>query len=113
MDKTVVNITNLNAGLTDNINLGLIPPGAVWKVQSFGATDINLGDHKSTMYVLRWGAGATWTNIRPISLTGNTVEILIEQDFVSHPSYQLNVLRWNRSAYNKYCSFWVKIVERQ
>ena len=80
-----------------------IPSGKLWVIRKFGAADINLGDSKSTVYVLRFGTEI----LRIISVTGNTYEPDFRFELTGDGSSKINVVRQNKSGFEKICPFWV------
>jgi len=109
MNKNIVVASTLNGGANDIIEHGsAVPVGQVWFMKKFGAADVNLGDNKSSVYVLRFGTEI----IKIISVTGNTQEIEVAQEIIGDGTKKVNVMRYNNSGQNKQCPFWITAYER-
>ena len=110
MMKDIINVSNLNSGSQDVIEYpNAIPNGKIWVIGCFGGIDINLGDSKSSVYILRFGTDI----LSAISLSGNTKELTIHKEIIGDGTKKLNVVRQNKSGFNKDLVFWVKAQERQ
>lgn len=105
--KNILVIQNVGAGQSYTWESTVVPNGARWHIKKFGAIDINIGDHKSSIYKLKWGS----VDYRPISLTGNTYQIDIDEEIVGDGSKKLSVQMYNTSGQAKQLSFWIKACE--
>jgi len=102
--------SSLGAGANDNPEYpSAIPNGETWMIEDFRAGDINLGDNKSSWYVLRFGTEI----IEFISVTGNTQTVKVDQEFTGDGTKKINVLRFNESGFAKKCGFKVMAYKRQ
>ena len=109
MNKDMVEIINVEADTQEIYDaLPVIAEGEVWKIKSFGACDINIGDHKSSFYLLKWGN----VNVCPISLTGNTIEIPIDRDFTGDSVKKFTIVYKNNSSSAKNLAFWIRATKR-
>ena len=107
--KELIVTTTLAAGSQDTVNHPqAIPTGKIWVVKDFGAVDINKGDNKSSVFILRFGTEI----IRILSLTGASKEIPIKRDLIGDGSKKINVVRRNESGYDKELPFWITGYER-
>ncbi len=104
--KSQVIRENTGAGIQTIKNSPIIPSGQTWVVKTFGAADIDLGDNKSSYYVLQWGSGVTFEDIRILALTGATFEVELKRDFEGDGAKFLRVVMKNNSGAAKDLSFW-------
>jgi len=108
-NKDIIEIINVPANTQDVYDsLPNIPLNDVWKIKSFGACDLNNGDNKSSFYLLKYGN----TNICPICITGNTVEININKEFKGDGNNKFTVVYKNNSSESKNLAFWIRAVKR-
>lgn len=101
-------LTNLTAGSTDTNDSSPIPNGKIVMITAFGGADINLGDSKSSAYLLQWGTVGAFTDIAAIAFTGGTFEYKMNASFLGDGSKFFRIMRQNNSASNKRCPVWVK-----
>ena len=78
------------------------------KLKFFGAVDINMGDSKSSVWVLQWGSGTSWETIKILSLTGNTKNLELDRVFEGDGVKKFRVIRRNYSSTNKELAFWIE-----
>jgi len=110
MIKDIINVSTLASGTQDVINYpDAIPNSKKWVINKFGAVDVNLGDSKSSVYILRFGTDI----ITIISVTGNTYEVNINKEIIGDGVKKINVVRQNKSGHGKDMGFWVRAYERQ
>jgi hypothetical protein len=108
-NKTWIVVSTLAAGANDNPEAPAIPADETWMIRDFKAADIDFGDNKSSVYVLRFG-----TDIMEfISLTGNTMVIPVNEELTGDGSKKLNVMRYNNSGHPKQMPFKVTAYKRQ
>jgi hypothetical protein len=100
-------LSNLNAGAVDTTDT-VIPAGKKVLIKKFGGGDINLGDSKSSAYLLQWGTVGSFTDLAALAFTGNTNEVEVNQSFVGDGTKFLRITRQNNSASNKRCPVWVR-----
>jgi len=98
----------LSAGSSGNKDFPPIPSKKTLKLRSFGAADINMGDNKSSVWVLQWGAIGNFETIRVLSLTGFTKEILFKRELIGDGVKFLRVKCINNSGFEKDLPFWVE-----
>jgi hypothetical protein len=101
-------LTTLGAGATDTNDTPAIPAGKTLTVTKFGAADINMGDSKSSAYLLQWGIVGSFIEIGAIALTGNTFELSLNEQLLGNGAKFLRITRQNNSASLKRCPVWVK-----
>lgn len=101
-------LTPLAAGANDVTDSAPIPNGKTLIITKFGAADSNRGDNKSSDYLLQWGIVGSFIEIQVITLTGNTVEIPLNEQLVGNGAKFLRITRVNNSATAKRCPVWVK-----
>jgi len=107
-NKSIIVTSILNLDNNDTMNLGVIPLDETWYLRSFGACDINMGDNKSSVYILKFGSDIKYI----ISLTGNTQTINIGKEFAGDGVKRFSVDRFNYSGYNKRCPFWLEVSKK-
>jgi len=107
-EKNIVITSIVGAGLNSTYDFPIILNGVVWMVTHFGAADMNLGDNKSSVYVLKWGSDIE----RIISLTGNTSEIALNKEFTGDGVKKLSILRMNKSGFDKQLPCWIRAYQR-
>lgn len=110
--KSQVIRENTGAGVQTVKASPIIPNGKIWVVSLFGAADIDLGDNMSSYYVLQWGSGATFEDIRILALTGATQEVKLNKEFVGDGVKFLRVIMKNNSGSAKDLAFWYNAYER-
>ena len=98
------------AGANDTITLPALPLDELWVITTFGAVDINVGDSKSSLYLLKWDNDIVDGGI--ISVTGSTYEIKSTWEFVGDGIKQLSIQRFNTSNTNKQMPVWVQAYKR-
>lgn len=106
-DRTKIIISTLGAGATDTTDIGPIPNGKRFIIKEFGAGSGIDTDNKSGQYLLQWGTVGSFVDIRAIVITGNTVSLPINREFVGDGSKFLRITRVNPSATPKRCPVWV------
>lgn len=99
------------AQITENQDFPAIARGKNLVLRRFGAIDINLGDNKSSVYVLQWGSGSTFQTIRVLSLTGDTKEIEFKKELEGDGTKHLRVSVQNSSPTSKKMAFWIEANE--
>ena len=102
--KSVFKQVNIPGGSIDTHDFPVIPSGGKWIIETFGAIDINNGDNCSSAYLLRFGTQV----IKPISLTGNTIELTTRFEIVGNGTDYLNVIMQNNSTATKKLMFWIE-----
>ena len=107
--KTWMISSNLAAGADDNPeHPNAIPADDKWAIDRFTFADINTGDSKSSIYVLRFG-----TDILEFgTVTGSTDSIDVNEEIVGDGVKKINVLRYNTSGSTKKLPFKVKAKKR-
>jgi len=107
--KNIINFATLGAGASNVIEYPTaIPAGKTWVIRVFGACDINMGDSKSSEYMLRLGS----ENIQPIVVTGDTHEIRDIPEITGDGSKKIGVYVKNNSVHPKAMPFWIRAYER-
>lgn len=107
-DKTFIEISKVGAGQNDTIELPIIPLGDTWMLDMFLVSDINVGDNKSSFYILKWGED----NILPASVTGDTFALHISKDFTGDGQKRFSVVRYNTSTQEKNMPFVIRAQKR-
>ena len=107
-NKALKDFSVVSAGTQDIIESPIIPNNETWVIRVFGAADINLGDNKSSVYVLRFGNSIT----RVLSLTGDTKELNLQLEIVGNGVEKLNIIRMNKSGFDKEMPTWVEAYKR-
>ena len=108
MDKTFIFTDAVLATTNDTKESPVVPNGKTWVIKNIGACDINLGDNKSSVYVFRFGTDI----IRILSLTGNTQEIELRKEFTGDGAKTFNIIRYNKSGFDKEMPCWASAYER-
>jgi len=108
MNKDKIIHSALSAETNDTYEFPAIPTGATWVIKNFGACDINLGDGKSSVYVLMYDADI----IKMLSLTGNTYETTINKEFLGDGNKKIKIKRYNKSVFNKEMPAWIKAYKK-
>jgi len=109
MNYVFFEATTVDAGAMNNITeTPVIPDGKICKLKSFGGCDINVGDSKSSLWVLQWGKVGEWENIAILSLTGDTKSEPIDESFKGDGTKKFRVIRRNYSGTIKELPFWIK-----
>lgn len=110
--RTIQIFTTLNAGATDTTSSPAIPNSQTWVIGKAIFADINMGDNKSSTYLLEFGNGASWTIITAFAITGDTREVLIDKEVVGNGTKVLRLTRKNNSATNKICPCEIIVYEK-
>jgi hypothetical protein len=108
MNRSVKILTTLAAGAVDVTDSAPIANGKTITVTKFGGGDINLGDNKSSAYLLQWGIVGSFIELGALAFTGNTNEIAIDEQLVGNGAKFIRITRQNNSASIKRCPVWVK-----
>jgi hypothetical protein len=109
MNRDITKLNTLTALSNDNVDGAAIPAGKKLTISKFGAADINLGDNKSSYYILRWGnPGVGFEELAVISVTGGTYEFNLKMERTGDGTKFLRIQRNNNSLVDKRCSAWVK-----
>lgn len=90
---------------TDTQNHTPVPLGKRWVVTEFGGADINNGDNKSSVYLLKWGGVAVEGAY--LSLSGTTKTLKSTWEFTGDGVKFLSVERRNTSKTAKEMPVWV------
>jgi len=80
-----------------------VPAGERWTIKAFGAADINTGDNKSSVFILRFGTEI----VRILSLTGNTRELPIMETIEGDGTKKVSIERINTSSEAKRLPCWL------
>jgi len=107
-DRAIRIFSTLAAGATDTTDSAVIPNGRKLTVTKFGAGDINLGDNKSTAYLLQWGTVGSFIELAALAFTGSTDELPVDVTVVGNGAKFLRITRQNNSASAKRCPVWIK-----
>lgn len=107
-DRTIRVLSNLAAGATDTTDSPVIPNGRTLTISRFGGADVNLGDNKSSAYLLQFGTVGSFVDLGVIALTGNTIELAIGVSVLGNGAKFLRITRQNNSASLKRCPVWVR-----
>jgi len=107
-DRSKKILTNLAAGTSDTTDLAPIANGKTLVITKFGGADINLGDNKSSAYLLQWGVVGSFIEVAAIALTGNTFEYQLSEPLIGNGVKFIRITRQNNSASLKRCPVWVK-----
>jgi hypothetical protein len=109
MIRRINNTSIVNAGVMNDItNYPAIPAKTTITITSFGAADINMGDNKSSAWVLQWGSSGSFETVRIISLTGDTHTEKMKYPLIGDGVKYLRVVRRNYSGSNKELPFWIE-----
>jgi hypothetical protein len=100
-NKKFQKFTMVTAGNSDTIESSALPNQEKWFVEKLIACDINYGDNKSSVYVLKWGIEI----IGILPVTGCKAELEILEEFMGNGSKKFSVERFNNSGTNKYMPF--------
>lgn len=113
MDRSITIIRKLPANNAYVEVSPIVATDKVWRIDEFGALDINTGDNISSVYVLQYGNDTSgWQLIRAISLTGNTQAFNINKEFTGDGTKQFRVIMQNNCGTEKDLHFWIKLIER-
>jgi len=108
-EKNKLITSTVNAGATSVENYSAaVPTGKIWVIKEFGGADINLGDNKSSIYVLRFGSDI----LKILTYTGNSGTVLMNEEITGDGVKKVNVVRMNKSGSTKELPFWIKAYER-
>ena len=107
-EKNVIYTNEISSGTQSQELLPMIPLGDRWVINSFGASDINVGDNKSSVYILMYDTEILCI----ISLTGNTQEIDINKEIVGDGTKRIKIIRKNTCNTNKAMPCWLKAFKR-
>jgi hypothetical protein len=103
--KEIFHNGNVNGGQTKTIEYPTaIPNNEIWVIDLIGACDINEGDSKSTVYILKFGNEI----LKVISCTGNTFESDKKIQITGDGTKKLNAQIINNSTYDKACPMWME-----
>jgi len=101
-------LTTLAASGSDANDTPPVPSGVAAVVTVFGGADINLGDGKSSAYLLQWGTVGSFQDVAVVSVSGNTFEQRIDQSFLGDGQKFFRIMRQNNSSFAKRCPVWLK-----
>jgi len=108
MKRDLLKLSNVTVGNTDNIDTGIIPTGNKLIITRFGAADVNIGDNKSSLFILKWGVVGSFDELAVISLCGDTFEYAMKEQLIGDGVKFLRISRSHQSASDKRCPVWVK-----
>lgn len=107
--KRLKDFTKVVAGKLDSIvAFNPIPNNKTIKITLFGAADINMGDNKSSVWILQWGKTGDWNILRILSLTGTTQDLKLKESLIGDGVKSLRVVRKNYSSTEKELPFWIE-----
>jgi len=106
-DRRILLLNNVNAGATVNLDGSPILNGKKLIMIKAGGADINMGDNKSSAYLVQWGIVGNFEEIIVFALTGNTVEIIINREFIGDGIKFMRITRQNNSSTTKRLPFWL------
>lgn len=107
-DKSFIIVSQLASNSSDSLETPALGDGERWNIEKFGAADINLGDNKSSVYVLKFGNEI----LRIFALTGDTQEVDLNQDIIGNGTKKISVIRYNKSGFQKECPVWFRASKR-
>lgn len=96
-DKSYIESGIVNAGQNHDKVFAVIPAGEIWKIVSFKCADINMGDNKSSVFVIYFGFDV----INFYSVTGDTILDLQNYELVGDGTKSVKITRMNKSGSNK------------
>jgi len=109
--KSKIFSTNLGAGANDTVGIVQpIPDGETWVITKFGAADINTGDHKSSIYTLKFGGEVLDGAI--IITTGSTITLNENWEIKGDGVKKIEIDRKNTSGLAKQMPTWITAYKR-
>lgn len=108
MDKSkLVRIEIAGSGGTHPELINPVQVNRKCHLEYFGAIDMADGTGLGSVYILQWGSGSTWEDLRVISLVGDTAEIKIDRTFLGNGVNRFRVIMRNDGNI-KDLVFWIK-----
>ena len=100
-NKTYFTSSIVNAGDTDIYEFPVIEVGKTWVIISMTCGDIQFtNDGASSVYALQWGSSGSWDTVEFVSLSGNTMQISIGEEYAGDGTKKFRLVRINKSALN-------------
>jgi len=107
-DRTIKVFTSVASGATSNTDSAAPPNGMKIILTKCGASDINTGDNKSSVFQLLWGNIGSFTTVFAFALTGNVYEFEVTEEFIGDGSKFFRLVRINNSTSAKNLAMWIK-----
>ena len=107
--KNTIKIISMSASSNQTEVVGTPPLNEVWVIKKFGCADMNTGDNKSSVFILKYGTD----NIRIVTLTGAIKELDISHEITGDGTKELKVFIQNSSGGAKQVGFWIDGYSRE
>lgn len=105
-------ITSVGAGVMDDVmSYPVIPAKKTFVIKLFGGADINMGDNKSSVWILQYGKNEAWDTIRILALTGCTKDLLMKYPLIGDGTRNVRIIRRNYSGTTKELPCWIEYDE--
>jgi hypothetical protein len=108
-DRSILRRDVVAAGATSTIDTPAIPDGAIVTIRKFGVSEPNIGDNKSSTFVLRWGSPGSFTIVRALHASGSPHEIVVNKRVTGNGTRFLRVEVTNASAAPKEVFVWLDL----
>lgn len=99
--------SSVNAGTNDIQQSGVIPAGKVVRLMNFGGFDPISSDGVSSILILQWGSGTTWTTVRAGGNGFFNIDWPKGKDFIGDGVKRFRLARQNKSSSNKSLVVWL------
>jgi len=110
--KRIFEPSSVNAGDMNNVmQYPVIQSGKNFVIRGFGASDRNLGDNISGVWILQVGATGNWDILQVLSYTGYTDTVPLKISITGDGVKRVRVLRRNYSSSAKEMPYWIDYEE--
>lgn len=109
--RTVKIMNVVAAGQAVNADSQPIAAGKTIRLKKLILSEQNLGDNKSSGVLVQWGSNGSFEELAAGYVTGNTIEIQVDEDRVGDGVKFLRITRQNNSAQQKRIMAWLTVVE--
>lgn len=108
-DLSRISQVSLASLATVNEDSVVIPNGNIVVIRKFGFADVNNGDNKSTIFVLKFGVVGNFETIRIGSATGACQELWVNKSFPGDGVKFFRMTIVNGSVLSKTVAYWLDL----
>lgn len=107
-NRSIKVFTSVAANTTVNTDSAVIPNGTKIRLVSVTGADVNTGDNKSSLFLIQWGSGSTFTEVCAFTATGSTVFLPLSDELIGNGVNFIRITRQNTSATAKRVIVWLR-----
>ena len=111
MKRKFIFRNDVAAGGQSTENFTITPDKKSFVPRAFGGADINLGNNKSSIYILEWGTPGSFDTVAIVSATGTTESTILKEQYEGDGVKYARVILMNTDSAAKDLVCWLDYQE--